>query len=171
VADEEGIGGGENQGGAEVPIADGCGVERGGGLGQGKGDTPAEKQTGIKGVYPWGKEWPPPAGAGNYADTAFKAKTGRDLPGIDGYTDGFVYTAPVGSFAANKLGLHDMGGNVWEWCEDKYSPTISDRVTRGASWDLYNSAYLLSSYRNYGTPDYRGSAIGFRCVLVGGSGG
>ncbi len=36
VADEEGVGGGENQGGAEVPIADGCGMERGGGAGQGE---------------------------------------------------------------------------------------------------------------------------------------
>ena len=123
---------GENQGGAEVSIADGCGVERGGGLGQGKGNTPVEKDEGIKDVYPWGKEWPPPKGAGNYRYAKNNLKV-----------DNFEYTSPVGSFAANKLGLHDMGGNVWEWCEDWYDPTAKTyRVLRGASW-LDNSASRL----------------------------
>ena len=36
------------------------------GLGQEKGNTPKEKSRGIKDVYPWGKEWPPPKGVGNY---------------------------------------------------------------------------------------------------------
>jgi len=72
----------------------------------------------------------------------------------------------------NKIGLHDLGGNVWEWCEDKYSPTSSLRVLRGASWD--RSGFpdsLLSSSRGYDSPDGRYDSIGFRCVLVGGSGG
>jgi hypothetical protein len=90
------------------------------GLGEEMGNTPEEKSEGIKDVYPWGKEWPPPKGAGNYF---------RSLK-----VDKFDYTSPVGSFAVNKLGLHDMGGNVWEWCEDKYSPTSPLRVLRGASW-------------------------------------
>jgi formylglycine-generating enzyme required for sulfatase activity len=128
------------------------------GLGKEKGNTPEEKQFGIKGVYPWGKEWPPPKAAGNYSESL--------------KVDKFDYTAPVGSFASNKDGLHDLGGNVWEWCEDKYSPTSSFGVLRGASWghDRY-PAYLLSSYRLNGTPDSRNINIGFRCVLVGGSGG
>ena len=128
------------------------------GLGQEKGKTPNEKSRGIKDVYPWGKEWPPPKEAGNYSKIL--------------NVDNFEYTSPVGSFAVNKLGLHDMGGNVYEWCEDKYSPTSTGRVLRGASWSYFGFPdLLLSSYRSYNSPDYRLYYIGFRCVLVGGSGG
>jgi formylglycine-generating enzyme required for sulfatase activity len=127
------------------------------GLGKEVGDTPEAKDGGIKDVYPWGKEWPPAVGAGNYS---------RFLK-----VDNFDRTAPVGSFSANQFGLHDMGGNVWEWCEDKYSPTSSYRVLRGASWGDYNPDYLLSSLRLNYTPVYRSDYIGCRCVLVGGSGG
>jgi formylglycine-generating enzyme required for sulfatase activity len=127
------------------------------GLGKEKGNTPEEKQSGIKDVYPWGKEWPPPKGAGNYW--------------LSLKVDNFEYTSPVGSFAANQFGLHDMGGNVWEWCEDKYGPTSAYRVLRGASWLIGIPDLLLSSYRYIDTPVGRDYDVGFRCVLVGGSGG
>jgi formylglycine-generating enzyme required for sulfatase activity len=127
------------------------------GLGRETGSTPAEKSRGIEGVYPWGKEWPLPVGAGNYSKSL--------------KVDKFDYTSPVGSFASNKDGLHDMGGNVWEWCEDKYSPTISSRVLRGASWGGFYPDYLLSSRRYGSAPGRRDDRVGFRCVLVGGSGG
>ena len=126
------------------------------GLGKEKGNTPQEKHRGIKDAYPWGKG-PPPKGAGNY-DQSCKV-------------DKFDYTAPVGSFASNKNGLHDMGGNVWEWCEDKSTPTSSHRVGRGACWGCGSSDRLLSSCRGFITPGVRRKYCGFRCVLVGGSGG
>jgi len=135
------------------------------GLGRETGGTPEAKNMGVKDVYPWGKEWPPPKGAGNYSQILkVDFTTGERL-------DKFDYTSPVGSFAANQHGLHDLGGNVWEWCEDKHSPTSAFRVLRGASWGFILPVSLLSSDRYYDTPDYRGNGIGFRCVLVGGSGG
>jgi len=129
------------------------------GLGKEKEDPySGERADGIKRVYPWGKEWPPPKGAGNYYKSL--------------QVDNYAFTSPAGSFASNKLGLHDLGGNVWEWCEDWYAPTAQKyRVLRGASWGSGYPVSLLSSPRYGGAPGGRGGGIGFRCVLVGGSGG
>jgi formylglycine-generating enzyme required for sulfatase activity len=135
------------------------------GLGKEKGSTPEEKQSGILGVYPWGKGSSfNPKATGNYSKTPTSFLRRK--------VDKFDYTAPVGSFSANQFGLHDMGGNVWEWCEDKYSPAGGGRVLRGASWLDYAPMALLSSYRHGGPGLHQRAGIfGFRCVLVGGSGG
>jgi len=132
------------------------------------GSTPKEKDGKIKDVYPWGSSWPPPSGAGNYADSSAKARF-TDWTVIEGYSDGYATTSPVGSFSANQFGLYDMGGNVWQWCEDWYDGNQKYRVLRGASCYNYYPRNLLSSYRSRRTPDYRYFLIGFRCVLVGGS--
>ena len=127
------------------------------GLGRERGSTPEEKDEGIKDVYPWGKAWPPPEGAGNYSQNL--------------KVDSYEYTSPVGSFAANQHGLHDLGGNVWEWCEDWYDPAAQGhRVLRGASWISLSPYYLLSSDRASDSPDIRYYFYGFRCVLAKGSG-
>jgi serine/threonine protein kinase/formylglycine-generating enzyme required for sulfatase activity len=114
-------------------------------------------------AFPWGDRWPPPKGAGNYSDESRPAKA----PGyyIEGYDDGFPTTAPVMSFEANKLGLFDLVGNVWEWCEDWYDNAKTDRVLRGASWNIADRGRLLSSNRNHGTPDARSIGNGFRVVV------
>lgn len=134
------------------------------GLPRESGSTPKARGGGVNGVYPWGNQWPPPRGSGNYSDATAKAKLA--LTGIDGYQDGYPTTSPAGSFPANKYGLYDMGGNVWEWCEDWYDPTTGkSRVLRGASWADRLPGILLSSCRNDYAPSLRSDDCGFRVVL------
>jgi formylglycine-generating enzyme required for sulfatase activity len=132
---------------------------------------PAEKSGKITTAFPWGSGWPPPPDAGNYAgeeiNEAQKAGKYTDMKNvIEGYNDGFVETAPVGSFKMNRFGLFDMGGNVWQWCEDWYDQEHKDRVLRGASWNHGERGSLLSSYRVHYAPAPRSNdRNGFRCVV------
>lgn len=132
-----------------------------------RGSTPSERDTGIRDVYPWGSGFPPGSGAGNYAGAeAADGNWPADWGVIKGYRDAYARTAPVGSFRANAFGLYDLGGNVWEWCEDLYSPDGSYRVLRGGGWDSHGAGILLSSFRPYGSPDFRCARRGFRLVVV-----
>lgn len=135
------------------------------GIGDGEtGTTPKEKSGRIDGVYPWGKEFPPPPGAGNFADqTALNYFT--DWPHIKGYNDGFVTTSPVGSFSPNALGIYDLAGNALEWCEDFYDTSHRQRVLRGGAWNNCGPKTLLSSYREHSLPQRFSVATGFRCVF------
>ena len=74
----------------------------------------------------------------------------------------------MGRLAPNKYGLYDMGGNVEQWCDDRYDGDQKFRVLRGASWVYIDPDYLLSSNRFISDPDDRCADVGFRCVLVGG---
>jgi formylglycine-generating enzyme required for sulfatase activity len=135
------------------------------GLEKEAGSTPREKDKTTKGVYPWGTQWPPPRGAGNYADLTLAAKQYPGQSGIEGYVDGFAETAPVGSFPPNPCGIHDLGGNLWEWCEDWYDETHGSRRMRGGGWGVVHPASLLSSSRFEATEDMRCERGGFRIVV------
>ncbi len=123
--------------------------------------------------FPWSGGYPPPKdNVGNYWDTSGIEKglwTSKDLKG---YNDGYPLTAPVMSFPANKLGIYDLSGNVWEWCQDLYQPDEQYCVLRGASWRTYGRDYLASSFRVSCAPVDRNNDLGFRVVVVvSGSGG
>jgi len=65
---------------------------------------------------------------------------------------------PVGQKAANQLGIRDMSGNVWEWCFDSY---LSDRITRGGSWDD-GASRMQIGYWSCNDPYVEDSFTGFR---------
>ena len=144
------------------------------GLPEEKGATPEEKNGKNTSDFPWGKDWPPTGKAGNYADETFHAKfpkpdakDSKTTNGwIEGDTDGYETTSPVGSFPANAHGLYDMGGNVWQWCEDWWNTEHQERVLRGASWLNHERNFLRSSSRSHYAPTYRIISRGFRCVLA-----
>jgi len=103
-------------------------------------------------------------------------------------SDGYKYTAPVGKFPPNPLGLHDMSGNVAEWVADWMDPEknyyivspkdnpvgpihmnsalrggSNEKIFRGGSWES-GQRTLRSAWRKALFTDYRIESLGFRCV-------
>ncbi|NND36373.1 MAG: PEGA domain-containing protein [Gammaproteobacteria bacterium] len=122
--------------------------------------------------YPWGDRMPPPEGAGNFADQSARAV----LPNaLSNYNDRFAITAPVGSFVPNPIGIYDLGGNVAEWVNDRYTvytqpkgvqidPLGPDKgqyhVIRGSGWRHSSISELRYAYRDFG--DRGRLDVGFR---------
>jgi formylglycine-generating enzyme required for sulfatase activity len=123
--------------------------------------------------FSWGNRLPPRGEAGNYADKSAVEIVPTILPRYD---DGYASTAPVGTFAANALGIYDGGGNVAEWVNDLYTVPIpgqtqavvdpkgpergTHHVIRGSSWRHAGITELRLSYRDFGTEPRED--VGFR---------
>ncbi|MCB0376149.1 MAG: formylglycine-generating enzyme family protein, partial [Sinomicrobium sp.] len=87
----------------------------------------------------------------------------------------------VGQKEPNSLGIYDMSGNVWEWCQDKWHDSYngapvdgnaweegkdgSDRVLRGGGWSGY-ARNCRSARRDRLRPEYRYGSVGFRLVFL-----
>ncbi|MBF0295572.1 MAG: SUMF1/EgtB/PvdO family nonheme iron enzyme [Magnetococcales bacterium] len=148
------------------------------------------ERTGLPFVLPSEAQWEYACHGGGSAPYHFGKTITTDLANFDG-SEPFgpcpsgVYrkgTTPSGMFPANHYGLHDMHGNVWEWCEDLYSENfyqthaearknpvnqgaIGYRIKRGGSWRS-PPALVRAAYRGGSYPDIGKDDIGFRVVLL-----
>ena len=141
------------------------------------------KKTGYKFRLPTEAEWEYACRSGG-KKVKYGTSTGdlsHDLANYwgKGGRDKWEYTAPVGSFPPNELGIYDMCGNVWEWCEDVYSSDAykhhnrnnpiytgrgSCRVIRGGSWP-HGPGSLRCVDRGDSLPSDRHFGVGFRLLL------
>ncbi|WP_308589737.1 SUMF1/EgtB/PvdO family nonheme iron enzyme [uncultured Prevotella sp.] len=122
-------------------------------------------------------EWEYAARGGNKS-RGYQYSGSNNLSDVAWYYDNSgSKTHSVGTKQANELGIYDMSGNVWEWCQDwkgfyssfsQVNPTGADsgsgRVYRGGSWS-YFARLCRSSCRNSYSPDGRYSSLGLRLVL------
>jgi formylglycine-generating enzyme required for sulfatase activity len=123
-------------------------------------------------------EWEYAARAGAHTAYSWGDEVGKGNAHCDdcGSSRDAGQTTPVGSFAANAFGIHDMHGNVWEWVEDCYhrnysgAPTDGSawtsgdcnyRVARGGSWND-EAGYSRSARRYKVATGYRNLDTGFR---------
>lgn len=119
-------------------------------------------------LFPWGNLWKP--------NGVFFANTWQgDFPNSDSGEDGFKGTAPVTTFPANKYGLKNMVGNVWEWTSSWWStlpgdsknlPNGIDKVKKGGSF-MCSKAFCYRhrcAARSFNTPNSSASNLGFRCA-------
>jgi sulfatase modifying factor 1 len=122
-------------------------------------------------LYPFGNDLQNPNGK-------YMANTWNGtFPEQDAVLDGFHYTSPVGFFGKTPLGLTDMTGNVWEWCEDwkqNYTDVVAnqppqaptEKVQRGGSFLCepgWCHGYRVAG-RSFTTPETSLMHVGFRCV-------
>ncbi|MBO4741207.1 MAG: SUMF1/EgtB/PvdO family nonheme iron enzyme, partial [Bacteroidales bacterium] len=133
--------------------------------------------TGKKFRLPTEAEWEFAARGGNKSK-GYKYSGSNNIDEVAWYNENNDYTTHiVKTKQPNELGLYDMSGNVFEWCQDWYddynrgsqtnpkgASEGSYRVLRGGSWDD-NARDCRVSNRDYGTPDHRFHDLGFRLAL------
>jgi formylglycine-generating enzyme required for sulfatase activity len=112
-------------------------------------------------VWWCGNEKASVATAGNLADSYAKNNGGSAWGAWEDWNDGNVSHARVGSYLPNAFGLHDVIGNVWEWCQDLYRAGSAGRVDRGGGFpDL--AVVARSAYRLIVTPSNAAADLGLR---------
>ncbi len=127
-------------------------------------------------------EWEYVARGGKYHAEGYKYAGSDRLKDVGWFaSNSGSETKPVGQKQPNQLGIHDMSGNVWEWCEDdwhsdykgapedgtawiNHSNRGTYRVNRGGSW-LSTAQNCRAAYRYFNSPGYRYDYIGFRLAL------
>ena len=132
--------------------------------------------TGKSFRLPTEAEWEYAARGGNKSQ-GYKYAGSNDINEVAWYTDNSTSTQPVATKKANELGLYDMSGNVWEWCQDYYgdytseaqtNPTGpeggSDRVRRGVGWNG-SAVSARVSHRSSRAPTYKYNSLGLRLAL------
>ena len=135
--------------------------------------------TGKTFCLPTEAEWEYAARGGNKS-RGYQYSGSNNLSDVAWYTaNSGSKTHAVGTKQPNELGIYDMSGNVWEWCQDwkgfyssfsQVNPTGADsgsgRVYRGGGWSWSSDArYCRSSFRSNSTPAYRANSLGLRLVL------
>lgn len=137
------------------------------GLPEEPGGTPEDRAAAMRdrrAYYAWGRTWPPPASglAANFA--------GAEVAAIGMQSqlrqhDDWPRTAPVGSFPANEFGLHDLSGNVAEWCDSNFNRTTDEKVLRGGAWNQSSPSALSLTTRQHALPVAALPEAGFRVGL------
>ncbi len=131
-------------------------------------------KTGQTFRLPTEAEWEYAARGGNKSN-GYKFSGSNSIDNVAWYTSNSgSMTHPVGTKSPNELGIYDMTGNVWEWCQDWYGnyssgsqtnphghSTGSSRVCRGGGWNYY-AKHCRVSNRDYRTQDNGYIILGFR---------
>ncbi len=145
--------------------------------------TTSSRPPGYFYFLPTEAEWEYAARGGKYLSEGYKYAGSDRLKDVGWFNDNSgEVTKPVGLKYPNQLGIHDMSGNVGEWCEDdwhgdyKSAPDDgtawvdrpkrgSPRVNRGGGW-LYGARYCRAALRDLNSPGYRVDYLGFRLALA-----